>query len=150
MAFWLPLLAAGSALSGIATLASGYQSAKANAASAVGAEVEQKMAKLRGTQIAERSREELTVALGNIDASQSGRGVNVNSASAEAIRKRTMKDAYRDEAVSRLGEVNRAEAAGAAARGYRTASRWALPIAALQAGASFAQAGSYASMSRGC
>ncbi|MBG7616466.1 hypothetical protein IWC96_14405 [Brevundimonas sp. BAL450] len=136
-------LGIGALFKGGATLAQGYMNAKANAASAVGAEIEQKMAKLRGTQIAERSREELAVALGNIDAIQSARGVNVNSATNEAIRKRTMKDAYRDEAVARLGEMNRAEAAGAAARGYRTAAKWAMPIAAMQAAGSFAQGGSY-------
>ncbi|MFN4287567.1 MAG: hypothetical protein ACK4E3_03620 [Brevundimonas sp.] len=149
MAWFLPLMVASSVAKGISTLAQGRMEARANAASARAAEIERDMAKLRGKQIAERSQEELAIALQNIDAIRGARGVNLNSATGEAIRKRTRQDAYRDEAVSRLAEFNRAEAANAAARGYRTASRWAMPLAALNSIGSFAQAAGYRDLMKG-
>ena len=124
----------------IATLGAGAQSAKAYKAKALGAEIEQKMALLRGTQIGERSREDLQTALGNIDSIRSTRGVNLDSQTGEAIRKRTMRDMYRDEAVARLSELNRASNASMAAAGYRRAASWAIPMAVLQVGSDASEA----------
>lgn len=118
----------------IATIGSGVQSAKAYKAKALGAEIEQKMALLRGTQIGERSREDLQTALGNIDAIRSARGASLDSQTGQMIQKRTMRDVYRDEAVARLSELNRASNASMAARGYRSASRWQVPLSVMQVG----------------
>lgn len=145
----LMLAAAGSAASGLATIGSGYMAGKANAANALGAEIEAKLANLRGTQIAERSREDLSAMLGNIEAIRTSRGASLDSPTALAIENTTIEDAYRDEAVQLLSERNRAAAAQQQARGYRTASRWALPISVLQAGGSFASAASYGQAAMG-
>lgn len=140
----LPLLfAVGAGLSGLATLGSGYMSAKANKGAQLGAKIEADMAMLRGKQIGERSREDLLTALGNIDAIRTGRGAGLDSQTGQLIERRTRKDAYRDEAVAVLGEVSRAGAAQQAARGYGTAARWAMPLSVLQAGGSFADAWAY-------
>lgn len=145
----LPLLAiaaTASALQGVATIAGGVQSARANKAQQLGAEIEQKMALLRGKQIGERSREDLATALGNLTVMQSARGVSNDSPTARLIERRTMQDAYRDEGVAVLGELNRAQNAGMAAKGFGTAARWAIPLSVLNSAGSFASAASYGSM----
>ncbi|WGM47648.1 hypothetical protein KOAAANKH_02530 [Brevundimonas sp. NIBR10] len=145
----LPLLAiaaGAAALQGIATIGSGIMSAKANASQKLGAEIEQKMALLRGKQIAERSRQDLSTALGNIQVIQSARGVSNDSQTSRLIERRTMQDAYRDEGVAVLGELNRAQNAGMAAKGYGTAAKWAIPLSVLNSAGSFANAASYGSM----
>ena len=139
----LALAAAGSALQGFGTIAAGYQSAKANKASALGAKIESDMAKLRNVQVAEESRMQLATVLGNIGAIRTGRAVSGDSATGRAIERRTMADAYRAEGVARLGEMNRAGNADQAARGYRSAARWAIPMALTQAAGQFASAASY-------
>lgn len=142
----LPLLAiaagVGSAAKGLATIGQGYMSAKSNAAQALGAEIEGKMAMLRGTQIGERSREDLATALGNLTVIQSARGVSNDSPTARLIERRTIQDAYRAEGVAALGELNRAQNAKMAAKGYRTASKWAIPMAVLSSAGDFASAAS--------
>ena len=143
----LALAAAGSALSGLATVAGGFQQAKAAKAQALGAKIEAAMARLRGTQIAERSREDLATAQGNIATVRAGRGVG-DSATGRLIERRTMQDAYRDEGVARLGELNRAANSDMAMRGYNSAARWAVPIAVLQSAGQFASAASYGSAAR--
>lgn len=149
----LPLLAiaaaVGAGASGLATIGSGIMSARANKANALGARIEADLARLRGKQIAERSREDLSRALGNIGAIRTARGVSSDSMTGRAIERRTIQDAYRDEGVAVLGETMRRSAALQAARGYKTAARWAIPIAVLQSGGQFAQAASYGSMARG-
>lgn len=145
----LAIAAAGSFASGLATIAGGYQSAKANKASELGAKIEAAMARLRGTQIAEQSRERLLSTQGNIEAIRSARGASGDSMTARAIERRTTQDFLRDEAVARLGELNREGNANMAARGYRSAARWAIPTAILQSGGQFASAASYGQAARG-
>ena len=139
----LAIAAAGSALKGIAGIGQGYMQGKSLAAQAAGAKIERDMALLRGTQIQEQSRAALATTLGNIAAIRSTRGVAGDSQTGQLIERRTMADFYRDEAVARLGELNRASAAGMAAKGYRTASRWALPLSVINSAGDFAQAFSY-------
>lgn len=146
MALPLFLAAAGSIASGLATLGSGVMSARANKANALGARIEADMARLRGTQIAERSREDLARAMGNITAIRSARGVSADSMTGRAIERRTQQDMYRDEGVAVLGETMRRSAALQQARGFSSAARWAIPLAVLNATGDFARAGSYASM----
>ena len=143
------LMAAASAAQGIATIAGGFQQKSANKAQALGAGIERDFAVLRGKQIAERSREDLATALGNIDAIRTSRGVSLDSATGQAIERRTMKDSYRDEAVAVLSERTRAGAAEQARRGYNSAARWSVPLAVLNSAGSFAQARSYGTMGRG-
>lgn len=133
MAWQMALMAAGSVLGGLATLASGYQQAKGLSAQAQAARIEGEMARIRNTQIAAQSREQIATVLGNIDAIRSARGASLDSMTGQAIQKRTVKDAMRAEAMARLAEINRASVANQAARGYSSAARWALPIAGLQA-----------------
>ena len=127
----------------IATIGSGVQSSKAYKAKALGAEIEQKMALLRGTQIGERSREDLQTALGNIDSIRSARGASLDSQTGQMIEKRTMRDAYRDEGVQVLSELTRAGAAEQARLGYRKSASWAVPLAVLNSVGDFASAASY-------
>lgn len=110
----------------------GRQQAKSLKAQAAAARIEQEMALIRADQIAGEARSDLATALGNIDAIRSTRGASLDSQTGQAIGQRTMKDAYRAEAMARLAEVNRASTAGMAARGYRSAARWAIPLAAAQ------------------
>ncbi len=145
----LALAAIGSAASGFATLAGGYQQAKAAKAQQLGAQIEASMARLRGTQIGERSREDLSRAQGNIDVVRTARGASLDSQTGQAIERRTRRDVYRDEAVAILGERNRAASADQAARGFGTAARWAMPVAVLNSVSSFASAASYGSAARG-
>lgn len=149
MALPLLFMAAAAGLQGISTIASGYQQGKANAAQALGAKIEGEMALLRGKQIKERSREDLATAMGNIDAIRAGRGMSLDSATGQAIARRTRRDAYRDEAVAVLSELHRAGAAEQQRRGYASAARWAMPLAILNSAGSFAQAFSYGSMGKG-
>ena len=142
----IPLLfaaAAGSVAKGASTIFGGVAESRANKARALGAQIERDMALLRGKQIGERSREDLQTALGNIDAIRSARGANLDSQTGQLIEKRTIKDSYRDQAVATLSELTRAGAAEQARRGYRTAARWSVPMAAIGAAGDFASAGAY-------
>jgi hypothetical protein len=142
----IPLLlmaAAGSAAKGVSTLLGGVAQSRAFKAQALGAQIERDMARLRGTQIGERSREDLLSRQQNIDSIRTARGASLDSQTGQLIERRTMRDAYRDEGVARLGELNREGAAEQARRGFRTAARWAIPMAALNSLGDFASAGSY-------
>ncbi len=139
----LAIAAAASALKGVAGIGQGYMQGRSLAAQAAGAKIERDMAVLRGTQIQEQSRAALATTLGNIAAIKAARGVASDSPTGQLTERRTMADVYRDEAVARLGELNRASAADMAAKGYRTASRWALPLSVMNSAGDFAQAFSY-------
>lgn len=136
-------MAAASVAKGVSTVLGGVAQSRANKAQALGAQIERDMARLRGKQIGERSREDLQTRIGNIDAIRTARGASLDSQTGQLIERRTMKDAYRDEGVAMLGELNRAGAAEQARRGYRTASRWAIPMSVLSASGDFANAYSY-------
>ncbi len=139
----LAIAAAGTALKGLAGIGQGYMQGKALAGQALGARIERDMALLRATQIKEQSRAGLATTLGNIAAIRSARGAGLDSPTGRAIERRTAQDVYREEAVVVLGELNRASTAGMAAKGFRTASRWALPLSVVNAAGDFAQAYSY-------
>lgn len=146
MAFWLPLIATvASVAAGAAKIGQGYQQKKALNAQAREKEAETQMARIRGAQIGEESRDALHTALQNIDAIRSARGMSLNSQTAQAIEKRTIDQALRDEAILRLSEFNRAGSAANAAVGYRSAAKWAVPLAVLGAAPNFASAASYGS-----
>ena len=138
----LLLMAAASAAKGVTTVLGGVAQARALKAQALGAQIERDMARLRGKQIGERSREDLQTRLQNIDAIRTTRGASLDSQTGQLIERRTMKDAYRDEGVAMLGELNRQGAADQARKGYRTAARWAVPMAALSSVGDFAAAAS--------
>lgn len=146
----LPLLfaAGASALQGISTIAGGYQASKSAGAQKLAAQIEGEMARLRGTQIAERSREDLATMLGNINAIRSTRGVSLDSPTGRAIERGTIQDAYRNEAAQVLAERMNSETSRQAARGFATQQRWALPLAVMNSASSFANAASYGSMAR--
>ncbi|WP_433942382.1 hypothetical protein [Brevundimonas diminuta] len=146
MALPLMLAAGGSILSGVSGILGGFQQKKAAKANALGAQIEAQMAMIRGKQIGERSREDLATALGNIESIRSSRGVNLDSQTGQAIERRTVQDAYRDEAVAVMGELNRASNAQMAARGFKSQARWALPMAVVNSAGSFMQAGSFLTM----
>lgn len=146
MALPLFIAALGAGLSAVSTIAGGVQSARANAAQQQGAQIEAAMARLRGKQIGKKSREDLLTLEGNIDAIRSTRGVSLDSQTGQMIGRRTRQDAYRSEGIAVLGELNRAGNADAAARGYGTAAKWAIPLSVLNAAGSAAQSMSYARM----
>lgn len=106
----------------------GKEKAKGFAAQEQQAQVEAQMARLRGVQIGEQSRYNLRQQLGNIGAVQAARGVSNDSQTANAIVGQTQDDMYRNEAVARLAELNRAGAADSAAAGYKAAKGWAIPM----------------------
>ncbi len=143
MAIPLMLMAAASAAKGVSTILGGFAQSRAFKAQALGAQIERDMARLRGTQIGERSREDLQSRLQNIDSIRTARGASLDSQTGQMIERRTMRDAYRDEGVARLGELNREGAAEQARRGFRTSARWAIPMAVLGAAGDFASAYSY-------
>lgn len=138
----IPLIAAGvsAGLSGIAGIFGGFQQKRAYKAQAQAAKIEAQMALLRGTQIGERSREDLATALGNIESIRTARGASLDSQTGQAIERRTVQDAYRDEAVAILGELNRASNSQMQARGFQSAARWAVPMAVLNSASDFASA----------
>ena len=107
------------------------------------------MARLRGTQTKERSRVQLDSMLGNIDALRSARGASLDSQTGQLIEKRTRADAYREEGIGVLAEMQRRADALQAAKGFDSASRWAIPMSILGAAGSAAQAFSYGSMAMG-
>lgn len=130
----LPLLAIGLGVAaGASKIAGGIMQSKSAAIQAQQAKIEGEMARLRGVQIAEQSRINLTQALGNISAITAARGLRGDDATGQAIRAQTKQDIYRNEAVARLAELNRAGAADATAAGYRMQSAWAIPMATLDA-----------------
>lgn len=139
----LALAAAGSALQGFATIGAGYQSAKAAKAAELGATIERDMARLRRTQIGEESRANLATMLGTVQALRSTRGAGLDSPTGQLIERRTRQDGYRAEAIAGLAELNRQSSADMAAKGHRSAARWAVPMSVLNAAGSFAQAASY-------
>lgn len=120
-------------VSALSSLLGGAQRKSEAKARELAARIEAENAKVRASQIGEQSRAQLATVLGNIDAIRTARGASLDSATGRAIRRRTMDDALRDEAIARLGEMNRAGAAGMAASGYRSAARWAMPMAVLGA-----------------
>lgn len=146
----LPLVAAGisAGLSGLSGILGGFRQKKQAKAQELGAKIEAQMALIRGKQIGERSREDLATALGNIEAIRSTRGASLDSQTGQAIERRTVQDAYRDEAVAILGELNRASNSQLEARGYRSQARWAVPMAVVNSAGDFARAFSYGSMGR--
>lgn len=146
----LPLLfaAGASALQGASTIMGGYQASKSAAAQKLAAQIEGEMARLRGTQIAERSREDLATMLGNINAIRSTRGASLDSPTARAIERGTVQSAYRNEAAQVLAERMNSETSRQAARGFASQQRWAMPLAVLNSASSFANAYSYGSMGR--
>lgn len=147
----LPLiLAAGSSIaSGISGILGGFQEKRAAKARAQGAKIEAQMSLIRGKQIGERSREDLATALGNIESIRTARGASLDSQTGQMIERRTVQDAYRDEAVAVLGELNRASNSQLQARGFQSQARWAVPMAALNAAGDFMKAGSYAGFGGG-
>lgn len=134
-------LATSAAAGAAARIGSGIQQKGAYKAQAKAAKAEAADYRLRSTQIAELSREQLAQTLGTIAAIRAGRGLNPDSATAQALERKTIENAYRNEAVARLGELNRASAADAQAAGYSRAAKFALPLAALSAASSVASAG---------
>ena len=139
----LAIAAAGSALKGIAGISQGFAQSKSLKAQAQAAQIERDMAMIRSKQIGAVSRETLATTLGNIESIRTARGASLDSQSAQAIERRTVQDAYRDEAVAILGELNRASAAGQAAKSFKAAARWSVPLAVMGAAGDFGQAASY-------
>lgn len=140
------LAAAGSALQGVSTLASGVMSARASKAAAQASRIEGEIAMIRRNQQGAQARQELLTVLQSIGALRSARGVSLDSPTGQVIERATRETAYRQEAIAGLAELNRASAAQQEARGHRTAARWAVPISVLNSAGSFAQAGSYYKM----
>lgn len=146
----LPLLfaAGASALQGLSTLAGGYAASKSAGAQKLATQIEGEMSRLRGTQIAERSREDLATMLGNINAIRTTRGASLDSPTGRAIERGTIQNAYRNEATQVLAERMSSEASRQAARGFAAQQRWAIPLSVLNSASSFANAYSYGTMGR--
>jgi len=143
MALPLLFMAASSGLKALGSIGSGIQSARANKASALGAQIERDLAMLRRDQVKADSRANLQTALGNIDAVRSARGASLDSQTGQMIEMRTRQDAYREEGRAALGELQRAGSAEQARRGYASAARWAIPMSIIGASSDAAQAFSY-------
>lgn len=132
--FWIPLMMAGAtAVSAYGQMQAGRQNKAAAQASAAAAKIEGENARLRATQIGELSRLKLAQTLSTQQAIMASGNLSSNSATAQALERKTIENAYRDEAINRLGELNRASASDSAAAGYTIASRYAMPLATLGA-----------------
>jgi hypothetical protein len=142
-------MAAGSAAKGVAGIMGGFAQRDAYSAQALGAQIERDMALLRGKQIGAQSREQLLTTEGNINTIRATRGASLNSATGQAIRKRTMQDSYRAEGAAVLSELTRASAADQARKGYRRSASWAVPLAVLGSVSDFASAASGVSGMKG-
>lgn len=130
--FWIPLMMAASTATAMYGQYKQGQMNKASAqASAAAAKIEGENARLRATQIAELSRKRLAETLSAQQAIMASGNLSSNSATAQALERKTVENAYRDEAINKLGELNRASASDSAAAGYTMASRYARPLAAL-------------------
>lgn len=117
-----------------ATLQQGKLAAQSAVDKAQAAKIEGEMYKLRATQTAELSRQQLDQTLGTIDSIRAARGMNLDSATGQAIQRQSMQNAYRNEAVSVLGSLNQASASQMASAGYSMTAKWAIPLAAAEAG----------------
>lgn len=106
----------------------GFQQSKQYANQAQAARIEGEMARIRGTEIGEQSRDQLRQVLGNIEAIRTSRNVSGDSPTAQAIQARTIQDANRNEMIARLAETMRASASDAQAKGYTRAAKWAVPL----------------------
>jgi hypothetical protein len=134
--FAMTLLAAASPILGgvYSRLKQGKAQAQAAADQAQASKVEAQMDQLRATQTAELSRSQLFQTLGNIDSIRSARGVNLDSATGQAIERQTTQNAYRNEAVSVLGALNDKQSALWNMSGYSRTAKNAIPLAAIEAG----------------
>ncbi|MBX9875640.1 MAG: hypothetical protein K2X84_12335 [Beijerinckiaceae bacterium] len=135
------IMAAAAGAQGLSTLFGGAAEKRQLKARALAAGIERDTAMLQRTQLMGDSRAQLQTVLGTIDATRSTRGASLDSQTGDAIRRRTMADAYRDEGRAALAYLTRAGAADQARRGYSTAARWAMPMAVLNSIPAFAQAG---------
>jgi hypothetical protein len=106
---------------------------------AAAAQLEADAHKLRGVQIGEQSRDQLDRTLAAISTIRAQRGLSSDSETAQAIERKTVDNAYRNEAVAILGEQNAQQAALWATSGYRRAARNAMPMAWLDAGVNAGQ-----------
>lgn len=134
--FGIALAAAASPILGgaYARLQQGKMEAQANVDKAQAARIEGEMHKLQATQAAELSRQNLYQTLGAIDTIRAGRGLDLDSATGQALERKTVDNAYRNEAVNVLGMLNAAQGSQWAMTGYQRAAKWAVPLAALEAG----------------
>lgn len=129
------LSAASPILGGVyARMQQGKLEAQAAVDKAQAAKIEGQVHKLQATQAAELSRQQLYQTLGAIDVIRSGRGLSGDSATAQALERNTIQNAYRNEAVQVLGSLNAQQASLWQAAGYNRAAKWAIPLAAVEAG----------------
>lgn len=133
-------MAAVAGAQGLSTLFGGAAEKRQLKAQGLAAGIERDTALLQRTQMMGDARAQLQTVLGSIDATRSTRGASLDSQTGQMIQRRTMKDAYRDEGRAALGFLNQAGAAERARLGYRTAARWAMPLAVLNSVPAFAQA----------
>lgn len=135
------IMAAAAGAQGLSTLLGGAAEKRQLKAQGFAAGIERDTAMLQRKQLMGDARAQLQTVLGTIDATRSTRGASLDSQTGDAIRRRTMADAYRDEGRAALAYLTRAGAADQAQRGYSTAARWAMPMAVLNSIPAFAQAG---------
>ena len=135
------LMAAAAGAQGLSTLFGGAAEKRQLKAQGMAAGIERDTALLQRTQLMGDSRAQLQTVLGTIAATRSTRGAGLDSQTGQMIEKRTRADAYRDEGRAALAYLSKAGAAEQARLGYRTAARWAMPMAVLNSIPAFAQAG---------
>jgi len=143
--FWIPLMmAAATATSAYGQYQAGRQNKAGAEASAAAAKIEGANARMRATQIGELSRKRLAETLSAQQAIMASGMLSSDSATSQAIERKTIENAYRDEAINRLGELNRASASDSQAAGYTMAARYAMPLATLSAASTALQGGAKA------
>lgn len=133
-------MAAFAGAQGLSALFGGKAAKRQNKAQALAAGIERDTALLQRTQSMADARQQLQTVLGTITATRSTRGAGLDSQTGMAIERRTRADAYRDEARASLAFLTRAGAAEQERRGYRSAAKWAMPLAVLNSVPAFAQA----------
>lgn len=143
------IMAAVAGAQGLSTLFGGVAEKRQNMARAMAAGIERDTAMLQRTQLKADARTQLQTVLGTIDATRTSRGMSLDSATGQAIERRTMQDSYRDEARAALAYLTKAGAAEQSRRGFRSAARWAMPMAVLNSIPAFAQAAAPFIPSRG-
>lgn len=137
------MAAAGSGIATVATAASSIMGGRAryseNMTQAMLAESQAKDTDLQAMQASERRREDLRAAVSAFNASRAGRGLSLDSPTAQAIAREMRRQSVRDEGVERYGYRNRSAALRLQSRQFKGAAKMGLVQGYLGAASSVAQ-----------
>lgn len=134
---------AGSAIATVASAGASIMGGRAryseNMTQAMLAESQAKDTDLQALQASERRREDLRAAMSAFSASRAGRGLSLDSPTAQAIEREMRRQSVRDEGVERYGYRNRSAALRLQSKSFRRAAKTGLVQGYLNAAGTVAQ-----------